>query len=92
LVVLNPETVIALAREGVTVIIMAVLPIVGSGLVVGLLVSIFQATTQIQEPTLSFVPKIIVVLLAVMLFGSYVLSLILEFTFGVWENLGNITF
>ncbi|MGI6096679.1 MAG: flagellar biosynthesis protein FliQ [Dethiobacteria bacterium] len=92
MVVLNPETVIALAREGVTVIIMAVLPIVGSGLVVGLLVSIFQATTQIQEPTLSFVPKIIVVLLAVMLFGSYVLSLILEFTFGVWENLGNITF
>ncbi|NLC51940.1 MAG: flagellar biosynthesis protein FliQ [Firmicutes bacterium] len=89
---MNPETVIALAREGVTVIIMAVLPIVGSGLVVGLLVSIFQATTQIQEPTLSFVPKIIVVLLAVMLFGSYVLSLILEFTFGVWENLGNITF
>jgi flagellar biosynthetic protein FliQ len=89
---MNPDNIMALARETITVIILAALPIIGSGLAVGLLVSIFQATTQIQEPTLSFVPKIIVVLAAIMFFGGYVLNLVMQFTLSLWENLGGVVF
>ena len=46
------------------------------GLVTGLIISIFQATTQIQEPTLTFIPKIVVVGLAILLFGPFMLALL----------------
>jgi flagellar biosynthesis protein FliQ len=49
------------------------------GLITGLVVSIFQAVTQIQEPTLAFIPKIAVVALAMMLFGPFMLSLLTDF-------------
>lgn len=89
---LTPEGILALAREAISVIILAALPIIGSGLAVGILVSVFQATTQIQEPTLSFVPKIIAVLVAVVFFGGFVLNLIMEFTLQLWGNMGGMIF
>ncbi len=65
-------------------------PILRSGLLVGLIVSIFQATTQIQEPTLSFVPKIVAVLLALLFFGGWALSRVTSFTLELWGNLARI--
>ncbi|MNW70345.1 Flagellar biosynthetic protein FliQ [compost metagenome] len=56
-------------------------------LVVGLIISIFQATTQIQEQTLAFVPKIIAVLLAVLLFGPWILNILVDFTYNILDNL-----
>lgn len=53
---------------------------IGLGLVVGLLVSIFQATTQIQEQTLTFVPKIVAVLVAGVVFGPWMLRTLIEFS------------
>ena len=55
-------------RQAVSLLLSLVLPIVGSGLVVGLMVSLFQAVTQIQEQTLTFVPKMIVVFTVLSLF------------------------
>ena len=55
-------------------------PMLGLGLLVGVLVSIFQATTQIQEQTLAFVPKILAVFIAVVVFGPWMLSLMVDFT------------
>lgn len=56
-------------------------------LVVGLVISIFQATTQIQEQTLAFVPKIVVVLLALLIFGPWILNTLVDFTYQLLNNL-----
>ena len=59
------------------------------GLLVGLAVSIFQATTQIHEATLAFVPKIIVVLGSMVIFGPWLLSIIINFTFKLYTNMNS---
>jgi flagellar biosynthetic protein FliQ len=61
--------------------------LLGVALIVGLAVSIFQATTQIQEQTLSFVPKILAIFLALFVFGSWIMTTLKEFTLGVYENI-----
>ncbi len=57
------------------------------GLVVGLIISVFQATTQIQEQTLAFVPKIVAVLLALLLFGPWIITKLVDFTTQILGNL-----
>ena len=71
---MTPETVIAIAEEGIWTVFIICGPLLIIALVVGLLVSIFQATTQIQEQTLAFVPKIVAVLLGIVIFGPWMLS------------------
>lgn len=71
-------------REAVKVILIMVAPILGFSLLVGLTVSIFQATTQIQEQTLAFVPKIITVLLVLMLLGGWIINVVVQFTLKLW--------
>jgi len=61
---MTPEFVVTFAQEAIKVTILVSMPMLGLGLAIGLLVSIFQAVTQIQEMTLTFVPKILIVLLA----------------------------
>jgi flagellar biosynthetic protein FliQ len=79
-----------MAREAITTILIVSAPVLGIGLAVGLLVSIFQATTQIQEPTLAFVPKIAAVFIALLIFGGWIMRLITTFTLDLWENLGKL--
>ena len=62
-------------------------PMLGLGLIVGLSVSIFQATTSIQEQTLAFIPKIIAVFVAILVFGPWMLRLMVEFVTGIIVNL-----
>lgn len=62
-------------------------PILILALAVGLLVSVFQATTQIQEQTLAFIPKIIAVLVGVVIFGPWMLTKLVEFTTDLFQNL-----
>jgi len=85
---LGHEFVLNVAREGILTTLMVAAPVLGTGLAVGLLVSIFQATTQIQEQTLAFVPKIAAVLLAILLFGAWIIRVITNFTLRLWEGLG----
>ncbi|MFD2870578.1 flagellar biosynthesis protein FliQ [Kurthia sp. 3B1D] len=84
---MSQELVISIAERAITVVIMASGPLLLVALVVGLLVSIFQATTQIQEQTLSFVPKIIAVLLAIVFFGPWMLTKVVTYTKDIFENL-----
>jgi flagellar biosynthetic protein FliQ len=56
-------------------------------LVIGFIVALFQATTQINEPTMAFVPKIIVVFLSLIFFGSWILTEITQFTLELYENI-----
>jgi len=81
--------IITLARQAMINILLLSAPMLGFGLLVGLIVSIFQATTQIQEATLAFVPKIVAVLIAFILFGPWILTTIVDFTQGIFMNINN---
>ncbi|MFZ3172786.1 MAG: flagellar biosynthesis protein FliQ [Carboxydocellales bacterium] len=76
---MTQDYVVYLAREALYTVLLVSAPILGLSLLVGLLVSIFQATTQIQEATLAFVPKIVAVLAAIVFFGPWMLNIILAF-------------
>lgn len=79
--------VVQIGRDALTTVLLVSAPLLGLGLVVGLVVSILQATTQIQEQTLSFVPKIVAVLVGVVAFGPWMLGVLLDFTRGILGNL-----
>lgn len=78
---------LALAEKGIYTILLVTGPLLILALAVGLLVSIFQATTQIQEQTLAFIPKIVAVFVGLVLFGPWMLSKIIEFTVELFQNL-----
>lgn len=84
---MSQEFVLSLAERGIMTILIVAGPILVLALSVGLLVSIFQATTQIQEQTLAFIPKIIAVLLGIVFFGPWMLDHIVEFTTELYQNL-----
>ncbi|MFC0188882.1 flagellar biosynthesis protein FliQ [Fictibacillus aquaticus] len=84
---MDSQFVITLAEQGVYITLLVCGPLLALALIVGLAVSIFQATTQIQEQTLAFVPKIVAVLVGLIFFGPWMLSQILAFTSGILNNL-----
>jgi flagellar biosynthetic protein FliQ len=82
--------VLELAQRAVALTLMISGPILGLGLIVGLVVSIFQAATQIQEMTLTFVPKIIAVGAALVVFGPWMLKSMVVFTTKLLAGLPNL--
>ena len=66
--------VISLGKNAIETMLLVSLPVLGFSMVVGLIISVFQSVTQIQEMTITFVPKIVVTFLALLLFGSWMLS------------------
>ncbi|AMA64293.1 MAG: flagellar biosynthesis protein FliQ [Kurthia gibsonii] len=84
---MSQEFVISAAEKAITVILMVSGPLLLVALITGLLVSIFQATTQIQEQTLAFVPKIVAVLVALVFFGPWMLTHMLSYTRDIFANL-----
>ena len=81
------EMVISIAERAIWIIIITSGPLLLIALVMGLVISIFQATTSIQEQTLSFVPKIIAVFVGIIFFGPWMLSQILSYTQDILDNL-----
>lgn len=73
--------------QGVITILMVSLPVVGVGLLVGFTISLFQAVTQIQEQTLTFVPKVISVLLMVAFTSPWIISMMVDFTTTLWSTI-----
>jgi flagellar biosynthetic protein FliQ len=84
---MTDASVLELAQRALMIAVIVSSPILGFGLVVGLAVSIFQAATQIQEMTLTFVPKILAVMAAVVIFGPWMLTSMVRFTTNLLENL-----
>ncbi len=77
---MTEEMIIDLFTESIKVILVLSAPMLLSGLLIGLIIAIFQATTQIQEATLAFVPKIVVVFLVLILTGSWMINSLVEYT------------
>ena len=78
--------VLDIARQALYTIILCSAPLLIISLVVGLVVSIFQTVTSIQEQTLTFVPKIICVFLGMMIFGSWILTNLTDFINTLWSD------
>lgn len=83
--------VLDIGREAIQVALQISLPVLGLTLLAGLLVAVFQAVTQVQEMTLTYVPKILAVVLAFALFGSWMMNTIVGFTSHSLQSIQNIT-
>lgn len=83
---MTPEFVISFARQSIELALFIAMPMLLVGLVVGLAVSIFQAATQIQEMTLSFIPKIISIFLALLIAFPWIMDKIIGFTRDIFIN------
>lgn len=84
---MSSEMVLSIAEKAVYTTLIICGPLLLISLVVGLIVSIFQATTQIQEQTLAFIPKIVAVLVGLIIFGPWMLSTMLSYTHNIFSNL-----
>lgn len=84
---MNQDFAVQVIYQGVTTVLMVSLPVVGVGLLVGFLVSLFQAVTQIQEQTLTFVPKVVAVLLMVAFTSPWIISMMVDFTTTLWSTI-----
>jgi flagellar biosynthetic protein FliQ len=84
---MTQELIMQIAQSSVYTILLVSAPALGIGLVVGLLVSIFQATTQIQEQTLAFIPKIVAIMASLLIFGPWMLRILIEFSMNIFGNL-----
>ena len=83
-------TAIAIVRGAVLETLILAGPLLLVGMVVGLIVAILQATTSIQEQTLSFVPKIAAILIGLVVFGKFLLQSLVEYTRRLFESIPNI--
>ena len=84
---MTPDMVIKLAEQSIYTIIIISAPLLLVALGVGLLVSIFQAMTQIQEQTLAFIPKILAVFISLVVFGPWMLTMLLDYTRNLFQQL-----
>ena len=80
---MNPDTIAALGQQAMTVTVQISAPLLIATLVVGLVIAVFQAATQINEMTLSFVPKLIVMALILMFGGTWMLQMLIDYTRGL---------
>ncbi|MCR4399212.1 MAG: flagellar biosynthesis protein FliQ [Firmicutes bacterium] len=84
---MTQEFAVSVGRETLELIMLVSAPTIGLALVVGILVSLFQATTQIHEQTLTFAPKIVAVFVGLLVFGPWMLNSIAEFTIRLIGNI-----
>ena len=84
---MNQDVVINLATTAMALAFKVALPLLGVGLVVGLVVSIFQAVTQIQEQTLAFIPKVVALVAVIAIFGPWMLGQLETYTTALWASI-----
>ena len=84
---MTPESVLTMGRQAVEVTLMVAAPMLLLALIIGLIVSIFQAATQINEQTLSFIPKLVGVLVALVIAGPWMLSIMLDYMRQMFTNI-----
>jgi flagellar biosynthetic protein FliQ len=84
---MTPETVMTMGRTAMEVTLMVAAPMLLVALIVGLLISIFQAATQINEATLSFIPKLVGIFVALVVAGPWMLSVMLDYMRQVFSGI-----
>ena len=84
---MTPESVLEIANQAIATLLWITAPIMAVALISGLLIALFQALTSVQEMTLTFVPKILAVLLALLVFAHWILEQIMDFTIHLIEQI-----
>lgn len=84
---MSPEMVISTIQRAFEVMLLLGGPLLLSGLVIGLVISVFQAATQINEATLSFIPKLLVTFIVAVLAGPWMLSVIMDYTIRLYQSI-----
>lgn len=87
---MTPEFVVDLGQNAVRTVLLVSAPMLLSGLIIGLMVSIFQAATQINEQTMTFVPKIVAVLLALIIAAPWIIQVMISFTQNVFQAISTV--
>lgn len=87
---MTPEVVIDIMRESILVLLLMVAVLVLPSLIVGIFISIFQAATQINEQSLSFVPRLVTVFVTLMLASPWLIRVITDFTQNIFEHIPNV--
>ena len=82
---------VTLLRDGIVQILLLASPVLGAALIVGLIVAVFQATTSIQEQTLTFVPKLVTILAVLALLGGWMFKSMRQYTIDIFGMIGRIT-
>ena len=86
---MNFSDAIAIGREAIFVALVTAAPVLLLSMVTGLIISLFQSITQIQEPTLAFIPKILVSAMAILFFGPFMLAMLTDFTARMFSSIPN---
>ncbi len=84
---MTPDMVMDIGRQAMYLTMLLAAPLLLSALAVGLLIGVFQAATQIQEMTLSFIPKLIVLVFALLAAGPWMLTMLVEFTLNLYGDI-----
>ena len=87
---MNEETVLEIARGALGVVLMTSGPIMLSGLAIGLIIALFQALTTIQEMTLTFVPKIIVIFISIVVFLPFMMTTVIEYSLTLFDRIAAV--
>ena len=82
---------VTLLRDGIVQILLLASPVLGAALIVGLIVAVFQATTSIQEQTLTFVPQLVTILAVLALLGGWMFTSMRQYTIDIFGMIGRIT-
>ena len=83
-------TVMTVMRDSIMAVLIVSAPMLGIGMLVGLIISIFQTTTSIQEQTLTFVPKIVAIFLVLIIFGSWMIRTLVNYTYHIFAMIGKM--
>jgi flagellar biosynthesis protein FliQ len=87
---MDTDTVVTLATQAMSLALKISIPLLGVGLVVGVLISIIQAVTSIQEQTLSFIPKVLAMAVVLVVGGPWMLNQLLSYTAELWTSIPNM--
>ena len=85
---MNEAAILEVGRDGIWVLLMMAGPIMMAGLLIGLVIALFQALTTIQEMTLTFVPKILVIFVSLILFLPFMMTTLIEFAQQLFDKMG----
>jgi len=87
---MTQDFVVALGKDALSTALLIAAPMLVSGLIVGLAIGIFQAVTQIQEMTLTFIPKILIVVVSLFIFLPWMLNVLITFTLGIFNSIPSV--
>jgi flagellar biosynthesis protein FliQ len=87
---MTPEDVIHIGKKAVETVLLTSAPMLLAAMVIGLVISIFQAATQINEQTMTFIPKIVAVFVTLLIFGPWIMDLLITFTTGIISQVATV--